>query len=570
MMPADRAEMNQARRHADRMHPLRRSVTVMSRGIVPVLVACAITATSPFAGADDGHLRLATVFSDHMVVQRDLPVRVWGTARGGAKVNVQFAGQERSTAAAANGDWLVTLDPLPGSAESRELRVIAGEEAATCADVLVGEVWLLGGQSNMEMPLWWRGESDGQFNAKDTRLALDTDHPWLRVMTVPQAVAREPQTGFAQDRRDGDGVVTGRWHVSQDRHPAISGFSSLGYFMAIQMHEKLGVPIGMIDTSWGGTIASAWNSRESLDSIPAAAPMIARKEAAAAAWSAEGARQRHEAALAAWEKLSAEAKAAGKQPPGKPSPEPDPAQDRNVPAGPFNAMIWPLRHLTLRGVFFYQGENNFFDKEDPFPQTFPGVVTSWRRAFGSPELPFCIFQICGWGDADVLYQPTKLPYLQAAQHAAHRALPHTGFVVTTDYPHVDIHPMVKRVIAERALRWARAEVYGEKALTWGSPALESAERTEGGMLLKFSTFGDEALLVKGQPCGLVIAGSDGAFVEAQAKVVNRTSLLVWSDKVPEPTMVRYAWSHRAICRLFSASGLPLSPFRTDDEPQGEQ
>jgi sialate O-acetylesterase len=298
--------------------------------------------------------------------------------------------------------------------------------------------------------------------------------------------------------------------------------------------------------------------------------MIQRKEAAAAAWSAEGAKKQYDEELAAWEKIAAEAKAANKQPPGKPALKPDPAQDRNFPAGPFNAMIWPLRHLTLRGVFFYQGENNYFDKEDPFAQTFPGVVKSWRKAFGSEELPFCIFQICGWGDVDLLYQPTKLPFLQAAQQATHLALPRTGFVVTTDYPHVDIHPMVKRVIAERALRWARTEIYGEKGLTWGSPALESVARSGNGMLLKFSTFGDEALLVKGQPCGLVIAGSDGKFVEAQAKVVNRTSLLVWSDKVPEPTMVRYAWSHRAICRLFSASGLPLSPFRTDNEPMGPE
>jgi sialate O-acetylesterase len=133
-----------------------------------------------------------------------------------------------------------------------------------------------------------------------------------------------------------------------------------------------------------------------------------------------------------------------------------------------------------------------------------------------------------------------------------------------DYPHTDIHPMVKRVIAERALRWARAEVYHEQGLTWGSPALESFKREGSQMILTFTTSANEALLVKGEPSGLVIAGSDGKFVEAKAKVINRTSLAVWSEKVPEPTMVRYAWSQRAICRLFSASGLPVGPFRTDD------
>ena len=511
-------------------------------------------------------LRLAGIFSDHMVLQRDKPVRIWGTADSGAQVTVKFAGQQQSATAGEDGVWQVTLEPLVASHEPRELLVSDGQAQVTAADVLVGEVWLLGGQSNMEMPLWWRGESDGQKNAPNTRLALGTDHPWLRILTVPQRVAKEPQQGFPVGVSDGDGVETGRWFVSKEKDAAISGFSSLGYFMAVQLHEKLAVPIGMIDTSWGGTIASAWNSADSLAQIPEAAAMIRRKQQVAAEWSLEAAQKQHEADLAAWRKLAEEAQAAGRKPPGRPELRPDPGQDRNFPAGPFNAMIWPIRQLTLRGVFFYQGENNYFDSEDPFSKTFPGVVRSWRTAFADSTLPFCIFQICGWGDVDVLYEPTKMPFIQEAQHAAHRSLDHTGFVVTTDYPHVDIHPMVKRIIAERALRWARAEVYGEKGLTWGSPALLEARRDGPRMLLKFSTSADEALLLKGVPSGLVIAGSDGRFVEAQAKVVDRTSLAVWSDKVPEPVAVRYAWSQRAICRLFSASGLPVGPFRTDSDP----
>ena len=183
-------------------------------------------------------------------------------------------------------------------------------------------------------------------------------------------------------------------------------------------------------------------------------------------------------------------------------------------------------------------------------------------------LPFCIFQICGWGDVDSVYEPTKLPEIQEVQHDTHTAINNTGFVVTTDYPHVDIHPMVKRIIAERALRWARAEIYGEKWLTWGSPRLVNVQRNGSRMLLTFDTSENEALLIKGVPCGLVICGTDGRYVEAQAKVVNRISLEVWSDEVAEPMAVRYAWSQRAICRLYSASGLPLGPFRTDTVPTG--
>ena len=508
-------------------------------------------------------LQLAAVFSDHMVLQRELPVRVWGRAVAGAMVQVSFADQQRQVTAAVDGTWQAELDPLPAASEGRELTVTAGEERVSIRDVVVGEVWLLGGQSNMEMPLWWRGDSDGMKNAEGTRLVLGTDHPWLRVLTIPQRAARTAQEDFVPGERDGDGVVTGRWYAAQSRHEAISGFSALGYFLGVQLHEKLGVPIGLIDTSWGGTIAAAWNSRKSLEGMPEAKGLVSRKSALADAWSPERAREQHQRALGEWERLSAEAKAAGRNPPGRPELQPDPGQDRNYPAGPFNGMIWPLRNFALRGVFFYQGENNFFDHEDPFEQTYPGVVKSWRDALRAPELPFCLFQICGWENADILYLQTKLPILQEQQHRAHLSLSHTGFVVTGDYPHVDIHPMVKRVIAERALRWARAEVYGEQGLTWGSPSLESWQVENGKMRLNFRTYGDEAILLKGDPAGLVIAGADGQFVKAQARVVNRTSLLVWSDEVPAPEMVRYVWSQRGIYRLFSASGLPIGAFRTD-------
>ena len=413
-------------------------------------------------------LRLAQVFGDHMVLQRDKPVKVWGWANGGEKIAVEFAGQVKSATAGGDGTWQVVLDPMPASAQGRTLSAKSevGNRKSEIQDILVGEVWLLGGQSNMEMPLWWR--SDGMKSAEGTRLVLGTDHPWLRVMTVPQLATRKPQESFPRDVRDGDGVMTLQWFASESKHPGISAFSALGYYICVQLHEKLGVPIGLVDTSWGGTIASAWCSREALDAIPEATQMVKAKETAADAWSEEGARKQLETAMADWEKRAAAAKAENKRPPGKPALKTDPAQDRNFTAAPFNAMVWPLRQMTLRGVFFYQGENNLFDKTDPFAKTFPAVVTSWRKALGEPKLPFCIFQICGWGDPArcIPYRQDDMrPVVQEIQHKAHLALPDTGFVVTGDYPHADIHPMRKQPIAERAVRWARAEVYGEKGVT---------------------------------------------------------------------------------------------------------
>lgn len=516
---------------------------------------------SNLQGASADELRLAGVFGDHMVLQRDKPVRIWGWADKGEALTVRFAGQQKTAMAGDDGKWIATLEPVMASSEPRDLVVSgAGGRAVKCADVLVGEVWLLGGQSNMEMPLWLRG--DGMTNAEGTRLVLGTDHPWLRVMTVPQRASGSPLEDLPQGSRQGEAAA--RWHVSKNRDAGISDFSALGYHIAIGLHEKLKVPIGMVDSSWGGTISSAWVDRKTLDAIPEAHAMVRAKEAAAAEWSEEKARKQLESELADWEKRAAAAKAAMKPVPGKPTLKTDPSKDRNYLSASFNAMIWPMRHLAIRGVFFYQGENNYFDRVDPFEKTFPAVVTSWRGAFGEKDLPFCLFQICGWERNDILYWQTKLPIIQEQQHRAHLSLPGTGFVVTMDHPHTDIHPMRKRPIAERAIRWASAEVYGDRKTTWGTAAHTSTTKEGNRFILGFNTPGNEKLRILGSPSGFVIAGKDGKFVEAKAEIRNGTSVAVWSDMVPEPVMVRYAWSQRAVCKLFTESGLPVGPFRTDE------
>ena len=513
--------------------------------------------------ASAADLRLASVFGDHMVLQREKPVAIWGRGEPGGSVTIRFAGQEKTVTAREDGTWLARLEPMPASHEPRELVVTGNGQTRKCTDVLMGEVWLLGGQSNMEMPLWWRG--DGKRNADGTRLVQDTDHPWLRCLLMPQRAFASRQEGFPQDTRRGE-ANAGQWFASRSSDPNISSFSALGYFIALGLHEKLGVPIGMVDASWGGTIASAWVDRETLNGIPEAAALIKARESAASDWSEEKARLQLDRELADWERRVAIAKAEKKGIPGKPQLRTDPRLDRNFPSGPFNGMIWPLRNMAVRGVFFYQGENNYFDQVDPFERTYPAVVTSWRKTFSEPDLPFCLFQICGWENKDMLYRQTKLPILQEQQHRAHLSLPRTGFVVTTDYPHTDIHPMRKRPIAERAIRWAAAEVYGDKKTTWGTPSFQSMRREGKRLILEFSMVGNERLELKKDPAGFVISEKGGKFLEAKAEILDAKTVAVWNDTVARPWAVRYAWSQRAICGLYTSSGLPVGPFRTDTGP----
>ena len=511
-----------------------------------------------------GDLTLAPVFGNHMVLQRDKPLRIWGRAPVGAEVRVAFADQEAMVRADERGDWLAELPAVPASEAGRELLVTGAGDAVTLVDVLVGDVWVLGGQSNMEMPLWWR--TDGNITAPGTRLVLAVDHAWLRVMTVPQRSARIPQEWFPESSRDGDGVPTLEWFASKSRDPAISGFSALGYYIALGLREATHVPIGLIDTSWGGTIAAAWNARDQLDSIPAAREFVLEKDRNADAWSEDGARAQLKADLQNWEQEAAAARAAGRNPPAKPELRPDPAAERGFPAGPFNAMIWPLRRLAIRGVFFYQGENNYFDKLDPFDATYPGVVASWRTAWGDPDLPFCLFQICGWDNHDRVYWQTKLPILQSVQHQTHLAVPGTGFVVTGDFPHVDIHPMVKRPIARRAVAWARAEVYGDRSAQWRTPVYESLRRDGHRLILTFRVDPADPLRMHGGPAGFAIAGEDRKFLPARAEVIADDAVAVWHDQIAEPLAARHVWSQRGVYRLYTTSGLPVGPFRTDDWP----
>jgi len=468
-------------------------------------------------------LQLSRLSNDHMVLQREMPLKIWGWADAGEQVSVTFAGQTQTAKADPDGRWVVQLKPLAASAEGRDLVVSTGSSTTTLRDVLVGEVWLLGGQSNMSFPLWIRSDGFTKADAEahpeyraircvSTLHGEAADPPYDRL----DWIQKQPQQELPFKR---DWVVFGPDTLSLHAPP----FSAFGFFFAKDLYDQLQVPIGLVDTSVGGSLAHYWAPGGEQRQIPELAPFFDEP---------------------IW-----------------------------TPGCLYNSTIWPIRNMTFRGAFFYLGENNSMTKPvSIFEPTCRAVIASWRRTFGMPDMPFGIVQTASCGSGKSVYGPGPNNLVQEAQLRIHRTTPNTGFVVTTDEVHGDLHIIRKQSHGERAIRWAMAAVYakelqrGQKPKTWGSPVFKKAETEGDRLILHFETMNNELLTLKGEPAGFVVAGEDQKFVEAKAELVGKTSVAIWSDKVPKPVAARFGWSATPYINLWTESGLPVSPFRTDDWP----
>ncbi len=468
-------------------------------------------------------LQFSRLFNDHMVLQRDAKVKVWGWATSGEKVAVEFAGQTKSTTTAVDGSWQVELDPMSANATGQTLTVSSASsgQKVEIKDVVIGEVWLLGGQSNMAFPFWIR--SDG---FDKTQVEANPQYRNIRCVTTLNGfnpdwvkldwVHKDPQKEIPFKN---EWVVFGP-DCTPDWAP---NFSAFGFFFAKNLYDQLKVPIGLVDTSVGGTLAHYWAPADAQKKIPVLELFFT---------------------LPIW-----------------------------TPGCLYNSTIWPIRNMKFRGAAFYLGENNSMtDPLSIFEPSYRAVISSWRQTFQYAEMPFLIVQTSACDDAKHLYRPGNHNLIQQDQFLIHRTTPKTGFVVTADDLHTDLHVLRKQSHGERAMRWAMAEVYakslppGTKAPTWGSPAFKSLETQGSKLILHFDVMPGEELKLTGDPAGFVVAGEDKMFSEAQAELVSKTSIAVWSDKVNKPIAARFGWSSRPILNLWTASGLPLSPFRTDDWP----
>lgn len=484
---------------------------------------------------------LAPLFTDHAVLQRDKPVPVWGRAASGERITVTFQKQTVTTTADDNGRWTVWLKPLAASCEPAEIIVSGGEnKTVRVRDVLVGEAWLCSGQSNMELPV-----KQAQNAAKEIAAA---GNPLIRHISVKQRVSETPK----------DTVPTGGWKSAT---PQTAGdFTAAGYFFAREIQPRLGVPIGLVNSSMGGGIIEGWLGAGAFASNPAFEAVAQRWNETLADYPAKKAGYDAEMARRAAAETAA-------QKDGKPKPAfprigpPIGPGHKYTPSGLYNGSIHPLVPYALRGVLWYQGEMNAGRPSEYHP-LFAALIKQWRGDFRQGDVPFLWVQLPNFKSGDPL--ETDWAQLREAQSRT-LSLPATGQAIAIDIGDVeDIHPKNKQDVGHRLALLARALVYGEQIECRG-PVFARAEREGPAMRVHFSK-GASGLNMR--PSDKVrgafqIAGADKKFHPATARVENET-LLVSSEKVTEPVAVRYAWFNAPEANLYNAAGLPAEPFRSDD------
>ena len=486
-------------------------------------------------------LELPSLFSDHMVIQAGRKVPVWGWAKPGQRVVVSIAGQSPSTTAGADGRWRVELAPVAGDGPY-ELTVEA-ERKVTIRDVLVGEVWLGSGQSNMNWPV--RRSKDF---AKERAAAR---FPKLRMFTVARASASRPQAR-----------CKGKWLVCSP--DTVASFSATAYFFARSLQQELGRPIGIVHSSWGGTAIEAWTSMPVQRKTAALGELLKSWDDRDARWDEAAAKKRYELQLKTWERRAARARREGKRPRRKPRMARNPVKDQNHPANLYNGMISPLIPYALRGVIWYQGERNArtVKSAELYATQLPLMIADWRARWGQGDFPFLFVQLPNFKKR--VEGPGQKSAWASIRESMRRTLKvaNTGMAITLDVGEArDIHPKDKQSVGARLARWALATVYGRAILPSG-PLFESWALDGAKAVVTFRHSGGR-LIVKGHKdtaCpGFELLGKDGRWRAVVAEI-NGARAILSHDEVKEPQGVRYAWADNPKAWLVGKGGLPASPF----------
>lgn len=477
----------------------------------------AVTLAASLLSGAQAEVKVPNIFGDHMVLQQAQKNRVWGSADAGEEVTVKIDKQTQKAKADKDGKWQVTLDPLPVGGPYK--MSIKGENEISIDDILVGEVWVCSGQSNMQWTVNASTDAD--------LVKLTSKMPKVRMINFPQVGSQEPI--WTHDRQ---------WQVCGP--DTVGSFSGVGFFFARDLHKALDVPIGMINNAWGGSACEAWINRDTLAADPEFKPLLERWQGIEKSYadSPDGSEQ----------KKKLEGQMRGNARPG------------NI----YNGVLKSHLGYGIRGVIWYQGESNA-GRAYQYRDLFPLMISSWRKEWNQGDFPFYWVQLADFMAEKSEPSDSAWAELREAQTMTMDKLPNTGEAVIIDIGEgKDIHPKDKVDVGHRLARWALAKDYGID-IAYHSPQYKSMEKKGDKIVLTFDNVGggwrpfDVA-----QPVGFAIAGEDKKFVWADAKINKDNTIEVSSKDVSKPVAVRYAWADNPVCNMYSANGLPLTPFRTDD------
>lgn len=452
-------------------------------------------------------LKLPAIVSSNMVLQRNSEVELWGWSDEKEKINIKVSWQQETinTQADKDGNWRVQVKTT--SSKTPQNILIKGESnSIQLENVLLGEVWLCSGQSNMQQPM------KGFLGQPTFRSQLDiakSSNPNLRLFTVQREASKRPVN---------DLIKYEGWKEANPN--AVSEFSAVGYFFGQQLQEILDVPVGLIHSSWGASNVEAWMSKEAL---------------------------------------------IGKQTVDLESIDFTTAKVNQVPTALFNSMIYPLIPYTIKGAIWYQGEANRLRPEE-YKELFPAMVNDWRERWNIGDFPFYYVQIAPftYSNPNAFQEIENSAFIRESQLLCLDLIPNSGMAVTLDLGDSNsIHPPRKKEVADRLLLLALDQTYGYKAVDGSSPIYDSIEIKERGILVKFKNVG-MGLYSFEDLKDFEIAGADRVFYPAQATIVDRKYLMVSSENVPEPVALRYAWRNWVNGTLYNTNLLPVSSFRTDN------
>ncbi|HEY3411996.1 MAG TPA: sialate O-acetylesterase [Armatimonadota bacterium] len=487
------------------------------------LIALLLAALTPHAGAQESSPAnlpfVSPMFSSHMVLQRDMKVPVWGWTTPGARVNVIMNGSVSQAKAGADGKWEARIGPL--KAGGPYSLFVTGPRSVSFEDVLVGDVWLCSGQSNMEMGI-------GLVNDAQKEIAA-ANYPKIRLFNVAKTFNTVPQSTLKGEWLlcTPDNIKRGPWE----------GFSAAAYFFGRELNKQLNVPIGLIQSAWGGTNAESWTGAEGLAAMPDFAADL---------------------------KLRADYNAApaGATPPG-------PIKDNvNFPTVLYNGMISPVIPFAIKGAIWYQGEGNA-GRAYQYRTLLPTMIGDWRHRWNEGRFPFLIVQLAGFMQRKAEPADDAWAELREAQYLTAATGKNIGIATAVDIGDAgDIHPKNKQEVGRRLALVALARFCGKK-VAYSGPEYRSMKIEKGAIRLTFDHVGGGLVARDGKTGGFAVAGEDRKFVWADVKVEGDT-LVVSAAGVPNPVAVRYAWDANPETSIFNGDGLPLFPFRTDNWPLSTQ